>query len=92
MIFTICYLLLLASLTFGFIRLTKGPSILNRILAFDTVAISSIAILIVFSIQHKTADFLEIILIFCLLGFVSTVAMIDYLFKTTAKEKSDGRK
>jgi multicomponent Na+:H+ antiporter subunit F len=78
----ICFIILLLSMGCGLIRLIKGPFILDRLIAFDAIAISSIGVVVLVSAEFKTPYFLDIILIFCLLGFVSTVALMDYLFRT----------
>lgn len=89
MLFYVFYAMMILSLFFGFIRLILGPSLLNRIIAFDTIAVSIIGIVVLFSIEQQVAYFLELILIFCLLGFVTTVALIDYLFRTEKEEIHD---
>ena len=86
MIFNLCYAMLVVSTFFGILRLVKGPTTLNRIVAFDTIAVSLIGILIIYSISQNTTYFLEIILIFCLLGFVGTVTFIDFLFRKLQSE------
>ncbi|MGK5595613.1 MAG: monovalent cation/H+ antiporter complex subunit F [Parachlamydiaceae bacterium] len=87
--FTIFYAMMTLSLLLGLTRLILGPSLLNRIIAFDTVAVAIIGIIVIFSIEQRTAYFLELILIFCLLGFVTTVALVDYLFRTEREEIHD---
>ncbi|KAF3361810.1 Monovalent cation/H+ antiporter subunit F [Chlamydiales bacterium STE3] len=83
------YALMTLSLFFGVVRLLKGPSILNRIIAFDAISVSIIGIIIIFSIEQRISYFLELILVFSLLGFVTTVALIDYLFRTKKSEIHD---
>jgi multisubunit Na+/H+ antiporter MnhF subunit len=87
-VFIICYLILFGAIILGIIRFGLGPTTLDRILAFDTIAISSIGIIIVFSIQEQTIFFLDTVLIYCLLGFTSTVAFINYLFKVHMQESN----
>lgn len=87
-IFIICYLVLFAAILCSVVRFSLGPTTLDRILAFDIIAISSIGIIIVFSIQKQTIFFLDIILIYCLLGFASTVAFINYLFINQEEESN----
>lgn len=63
-------------------RMVRGPSILDRILSFDMVAICGVAFMAILSIRWKTAYFLELILIFTMLGFFGTVAFVFYLERT----------
>lgn len=79
---TFCAILLILALLAGLYRMVSGPTVLDRILAFDMVAISGVALMGILSIRWDTALFLELILIFSLLGFFSTVALVFYLQKS----------
>lgn len=77
-----CDAILLLSFILGLARFILGPSTLDRILAFDLMAICIIGVVILFSIQTSTSFYLEILLIFGLLGFTTTVAFMDSLFRS----------
>ena len=87
MAYTLCSLLLTLSLFAGFYRLVRGPGLLNRILAFDLIALCIIALTVLFSRINQTYHFLEIILVFCLLGFITTIAFMDMLFRALARKE-----
>ncbi len=70
------------TIVLGLYRMMRGPTIVDRILAFDTVAISLIALVVLMSIRWNTAVYLELVLIISLLGFVGTVALVFYLQRT----------
>jgi multisubunit Na+/H+ antiporter MnhF subunit len=80
-------LLLTLSLIAGLYRLIRGPGLLDRILAFDLIALCVIALTVVFSLMNKTYHFLEITLIFCLLGFTTTIAFMDMSFRGLARKE-----
>ncbi|MCB1111979.1 MAG: hypothetical protein H7A37_10500 [Chlamydiales bacterium] len=84
----ICSFLLLATIVMGIVRFINGPDTLNRIIAFDLVCISIIALICIYSIMDETFHLIEILLAFCLLGFTSTLAFIDSFFKI--EETTDG--
>jgi len=63
-------------------RMLKGPTVVDRIMSFDQVAISLVAFTALLSIQWHTAFFLELILIISSLGFFGTVAFVYYLMRT----------
>ncbi len=73
--------LLSLSLFIGIYRLLLGPKVLHRILAFDLICICIIALMSLFSLINDYHHFLEITLIFCLLGFITTIAFMDNLFR-----------
>ncbi|MCE3224797.1 MAG: multiple resistance and pH regulation family protein [Nitrospira sp.] len=61
------------------LRLLRGPDPVDRVLAFDTLYINTIALLIVMGIHQSTALFFEAALLIAMIGFVSTVALARYL-------------
>ncbi|HAB18772.1 MAG TPA: monovalent cation/H+ antiporter complex subunit F [Verrucomicrobiota bacterium] len=80
---------LAVSVLLGLWRLVRGPSVLNRLLAFDIVTVSVVGWMALLSIYWRTTDYLELILVFTLLGFVSTVALTQYLQKTLDRQPDD---
>lgn len=80
----IFYLILLCILGFsmfiGISRMLIGPTILDRILGFDVVAISGVAILVTFGIFWDTLIMLDFILVFSVSGFLSTFLFVFYLY------------
>lgn len=67
-------------------RLARGPTVLDRILAFDLIATSAVGMVVLLSILWRTPVYLELILIFSLLGFVSTVAFVFHLHRTRGSQ------
>lgn len=61
------------------IRLRRGPTIMDRILAFDTICVSIVGLMALVSARWRTALYIDLILVFTLLGFFSTVAFALYL-------------
>ncbi len=63
-------------------RMRRGPTIMDRILAFDTICVMIVAMMVIVSIRWTTHDYLDLILVFTLLGFFSTIAFSLYLHRT----------
>ncbi|MGC3976210.1 MAG: K+/H+ antiporter subunit F [Nitrospira sp.] len=61
------------------LRLLRGPHPADRVLAFDTLYINTIALLIVMDIHQSTSLFFEAALLIAMIGFVATVALARYL-------------
>jgi multicomponent K+:H+ antiporter subunit F len=59
-------------------RLVRGPSVLDRILALDTLYVDTIALLVVVGIRFAEPAFFDGALVIALLGFVSTVALAKF--------------
>lgn len=74
--------ILTVAILLGMVRLWRGPTVIDRILAFDLVTTSAVGMIVLLSIQWRTPLYLELILIFSLLGFFGTVAFASYLSRT----------
>ena len=60
-------------------RLLAGPSLPDRVLALDTLAINAVALVVLLGLRWQTPLLFEAALIVALLGFVGTVALARYL-------------
>jgi multicomponent K+:H+ antiporter subunit F len=70
-----------AALMLNFWRLFAGPSLPDRILALDTMAINTIALLVVLGIHQNLTAFFEAALLIAMMGFIGTVALCKYLLR-----------
>lgn len=61
------------------VRLFRGPDLPDRILAFDTLYVNVVALVILLGIRWQTDMVFEAALIVAMLGFVGTVAMARFL-------------
>lgn len=66
------------ALVFNLWRLVKGPTIMDRVLALDTMVINVIALIVFFGIQQQTALYFEAALLLAMFGFVATVAFCRF--------------
>jgi multisubunit Na+/H+ antiporter MnhF subunit len=71
--------ILTISLALCFIRLFLGPTIPNRTIAFDTIAIHAVAILALFAIRIDAPSILDVALVVAVLGFLGTTMLARYL-------------
>ena len=60
-------------------RLLRGPEVVDRVLALDTMYVNVVALVVVLGLRLRTELLFEAALIVALLGFVSTVALSRYL-------------
>ena len=61
------------------VRLLRGPTIADRVLALDTLYLSLVALVVLLGLRWQTPLLFEAALIVALLGFVGTVALARYL-------------
>ncbi|NGM66336.1 monovalent cation/H+ antiporter complex subunit F [Sphingobacterium sp. SGR-19] len=64
-----------------FIRLFKGPAIVDRVVALDLVITIGIGIITVYSIRSNQEVFLDVAIILALIAFLGTVAFAYYIEK-----------
>lgn len=62
-------------------RLLLGPSVLDRVLALDTLAINAIALIILYGILAGTPLYFESALLLAMFSFISTVACCRFLLR-----------
>jgi len=60
-------------------RVLKGPSVVDRAVAADSIDILTVVALIVFSIFSNRSIYLDIALVLAILGFLGTVLIARYL-------------
>ena len=60
-------------------RWLKGPDIIDRILAIDTLYLNAVALVLLQGIRLQSVLMFEAALIIAMLGFASTVALSRYL-------------
>lgn len=60
-------------------RLAKGPSAPDRILALDTLAINTIALVMLIGIASTSTAYFEAALLIAMMGFIGTVALCKFL-------------
>lgn len=63
------------------LRLVKGPTNGDRILALDTMVINAIGLIVVLGIHQGVQIYFEVSLLVAMLGFVSTVALARFLLR-----------
>ena len=62
-------------------RLLRGPALMDRVLAVDTMVINIIALIVLAGIQQRATHFFEAALLFAMCGFISTVAYCRFILR-----------
>ena len=62
-------------------RLAIGPDTLDRVLAFDTMTVNAIALIMIGGILLASTAYFEAALLFAIFGFVGTVAYCKFLMR-----------
>ena len=69
------------SLILVFIRLYKGPHVVDRVIALDLVITIGIGLITAYSIATEDYIFLDVAMILALIAFLGTIAFSYYLEK-----------
>ena len=81
------------SVVLAFIRLVKGPSLQDRVVALDFMTVAIVAFCGLAAIRFETSAFLDVALVLALVGFLATVALARFAERNTERSRertSDG--
>jgi len=71
-------LITLLSVAITLVRFIKGPSVLDRIVAFDTASIIAISLIVVLSHMLKRFIYVDVALVYGLLSFIGVLVVARY--------------
>ena len=78
-VFTLgCYVLAMA---LALLRLYRGPSAQDRVLAMDLIYTIGMLVMMVLAIRYRSSMYFEAALLIALFGFVSSMAMTKFLLR-----------
>lgn len=72
------FVMVVLSLAVAFIRLAKGPSLADRVVALDMMTITIIAVCSVAAVATGVYALLDVALVLALVGFLATVALARF--------------
>ena len=76
---TIVYMLLAGALIAAFTRLARGPSLPDRVIAFDLITVIVVGFIAAYSIDVGRSVFLDAALVVALVAFLGTIAFAQYI-------------
>lgn len=74
------------AMVFGLMRLVRGPSAQDRVLALDFLYVVGMLVMLVLAIRFESSMYFEGALLMVLFGFVGSVAMAKFLLRGEAIE------
>lgn len=69
------------------LRLARGPTVLDRMVALDLAIVSGVSMIAIITLRTGSPFFLELILAYSLVGFLTTVALTMYLERALPRRK-----
>ncbi len=89
LIFYSVVVVLTLSILLAFIRLMKGPSLSDRVVALEAISTMGIGVIAVYTVITGEAVFLDVAMILALVSFLGTVALAYYIEKRASSEEGD---
>lgn len=71
-------LISLLSIFIALIRFIKGPSVLDRLVAFDAISIIAISIICILAFMLKRFIYVDVALVYGLLSFIGVLVVARY--------------
>jgi multicomponent K+:H+ antiporter subunit F len=78
---TATLLLYAVAMGLGVMRLMRGPSAQDRVLALDFLYVVAMLVMLVLAIRYDSSMYFEAALLMVLFGFVSSIAMAKFLLR-----------
>ena len=82
------FILILAAIGLAFLRLVRGPSLPDRVVALDLITVLAVAFCALFAIAADQAAFLDVAIALALVAFLATVALAR--FAERRKTRTEG--
>lgn len=72
------FVMVMISVALGFVRLAKGPTLGDRVVALDMMTVIIVAFCGLYAIHAEEAAFLDVAIVLALVGFLATVALARF--------------
>jgi multicomponent Na+:H+ antiporter subunit F len=72
---------LLLAMFLAMFRFLKGPTLSDRVIAFDVIGIMAVSLLVILSLYFQRAIYLDIALVLGAIGFLGTTVFGRYIEK-----------
>jgi multicomponent Na+:H+ antiporter subunit F len=83
---TVAFLMLSGAMALTFLRLVRGPTLPDRVIALDLFAVLSSAFLTIYAIDTNQEVFLDVAIVLALIAFLGTVAFALYIERRARDE------
>lgn len=85
----IAFILVMAGVILAMIRLIKGPSLPDRVVALDTMTVLIVAFCGLYTLESGTTAFLDVAVVLALIGFLATVALARFVERKTRRPSGE---
>lgn len=86
------FVLIFITVALGFVRLVRGPTLPDRVVALDMMTLAIVAFCGLMAVLAEDPAFLDVALALALVGFLATVALARFAERRQIRSgKDDGR-
>jgi len=86
----ISFAMVILGVAFAFVRLLKGPSLSDRIVALDMMTVLIVSFCGLYAIRSDDTAFVDVAIVLALVGFLATVALARFVERRVAQtDKAD---
>jgi multicomponent K+:H+ antiporter subunit F len=78
---TVTLILYMAAMALGLLRMLRGPSAQDRVLALDFLYVVGMLVMLVLAIRYESEMYFEGALLMVMFGFVGSVALAMFLLR-----------
>ena len=71
--------LMMLALIAGLIRFVKGPSIVDRVVAFDSMTVTSLVVIGVIALLSNRAIYFDVAVVYGFLSFLGVIIVAKYI-------------
>jgi len=79
LVLILIFAMLVTAFALAFVRIVKGPTARDRIVALDLVTSITMGFILVYSVVIDNAMYFDIVIVISLISFIGTVAISTYL-------------
>jgi len=92
MIFVVATVALLVAMALALARAFLGPTVYDRVLAVNSIGTKTVLLIAVLGFLAGRPDFLDIALLYALINFVGTIAVLKFVRYADMGKAGDGTK
>jgi multicomponent Na+:H+ antiporter subunit F len=81
----VSFVLVMLGVAFAFVRLLKGPSLPDRIVALDMMTVLIVSFCGLYAILSEDTAFVDVAIVLALVGFLATVALARFVERRVAQ-------
>jgi multicomponent Na+:H+ antiporter subunit F len=88
----VSFVLVMLGVAFAFVRLLKGPSLPDRIVALDMMTVLIVSFCGLYAMLSEDTAFVDVAIVLALVGFLATVALARFVERRAAQMEPKGKR